>query len=167
MFLKEDVDMRTADFAPLYRSTVGFDRLFEMLDNSIRPEWPPYDIERIDDNAYRISMAVAGFSPEEIELTQQGSVLFIVGKKEAENTQRKGMLHHGLAFRSFRQSFNLADHVKVKGANLVNGMLTIDLERELPEALQPRRFTIGTESPHEPARQIVAPAETDGAAKAA
>lgn len=158
--------MRTADFAPLYRSTVGFDRLFERLENSIRPEWPPYDIERVDDNAYRISMALAGFSIEDIELTQQGSVLIVAGKKEAENGQRKGMLHQGLAFRSFRQSFNLADHLKVTGANLVNGMLTVDLVRELPEALQPRRIEIGTEGPREPARQLTASA-TEATSKAA
>lgn len=150
--------MRNADFAPLFRSTVGFDRLFEMLDAGIRPEWPPYDIERVDDNAYRISMAVAGFSIDELEVTQQGSVLLVSGRKEAENSQRRRMLHQGIAFRSFRQSFNLADHVKVTGANLVNGMLTIDLVRELPEALQPRRIEIGTEKPAEPARQIASPA---------
>lgn len=155
MLLKEDVDMRNADFAPLYRSTVGFDRLIEMMDSSIRPEWPPYDIERIDDHSYRITMAVAGFVSEEIELIQQGNVLLVSGKKEGGNPQRKGMLHQGLAFRNFRQSFNLADHVKVTGANLVNGMLTIELARELPEALQPRRIAIGAERPPEPARQIV------------
>lgn len=156
--------MRTADFAPLFRSTVGFDRLFEMLDSSIRPEWPPYDIERIDGSAYRISMAVAGFSPEEIEVNQQGNVLVVAGRKETEDGQRKGLLHQGLAFRNFRQSFNLADHVRVTGANLVNGMLTIDLVRELPEALQPRRIPIGTESPREPARQLSAPEENAKAA---
>lgn len=147
MLLKEDMDMRITDFAPLYRSTVGYDHLFEMLGNSIRPEWPPYDIERVGANGYRISMAVAGFSPEEIELTQQGSVLSVAGKKEAEDRQRKGMLHQGLAFRSFKQSFNLADHVKAVGANLVNGMLTVDLVRELPEALLPRRIDIGAGRP--------------------
>lgn len=159
--------MRTADFAPLYRSTVGFDRLFEMLESSIRPDWPPYDIERINDNAYRITMALAGFSIEDVELTQQGNVLIVAGKKEAEQGQRKGMLHQGLAFRNFRQSFNLADHLKVTGANLANGMLTVDLVREIPEALQPRRISIGTESPREPVGQIAAPAQTDQAAKAA
>lgn len=159
--------MRTADFAPLYRSTVGFDRLFERLESGIRPEWPPYDIERIHNDAYRITMALAGFSIEDIELTQQGSVLIVAGKKESENGQRKGMLHQGLAFRSFRQSFNLADHLKVTGANLVNGMLTVDLVREIPEALQPRRIAIGTESPREPAGESTVPAERDATAKAA
>ncbi|MDB5377355.1 MAG: heat-shock protein [Rubritepida sp.] len=144
--------MRVADFAPLFRSTVGFDRLFEMLDDSIHPEWPAYDIERVDENAYRISMAVAGFSHDEIEVTQKGGVLVVTGKKDAENTQQKAVLHQGLAYRSFCQSFNLADHVKVKGANLINGMLTIDLVREVPEALQPRRIAIGTESPDDPAQ---------------
>jgi molecular chaperone IbpA len=161
MLLKEDVDMRTSDFAPLYRSMVGFDRLFERLGSNVRPDWPPYDIERVDENSYRITMALAGFSLEDIELTQQGSVLVVAGKKEAENGQRKGMLHQGLAFRSFRQSFNLADHLKVTGANLVNGMLTVDLVREIPEALQPRRIAIGTESPREPALEMATPAETN------
>jgi molecular chaperone IbpA len=164
MLLKEDMDMRIADFAPLYRATVGFDRLFEMLDSSVRPDWPPYDIARVDENGYRVSMAVAGFSPDEIEVTQQGNVLLVAGKKEAETAQRDGMLHQGLAFRSFRQNFNLADHVKVQGANLDNGMLTIDLVREIPESLQPRRIEIGTQSTRE---QIAAPAEADRAATTA
>jgi len=154
ILLKEDVDMRTSDFAPLYRATVGFDRLIERLDNSLRPEWPPYDIERIGDDAYRISMAVAGFALEEIDVTQTGNVLFVAGRKKTETPPRQGMLHQGLAFRSFRQSFNLADHVKVTGANLVNGMLSIDLVRELPEALQPRRIEIGTEAVSAPAPQL-------------
>ncbi|TCI00791.1 Hsp20 family protein [Roseococcus sp. SYP-B2431] len=159
--------MRALDFAPLYRSTVGFDRLFERLENSVRSEWPPYDIERLDDNAYRISMAVAGFLPEDLELTQQGGVLVVTGKKEAENGQRSGMLHQGLAFRSFRQSFNLADHLKVTRANLVNGMLTIDLVREIPEALQPRRIAIGTSPGAEHSGEVVASLGTQTAAQAA
>src|SRR3954468_1323258 len=114
---KEDVAMRY-DFSPLYRSTVGFDRLFDMLDQATRGEaanWPPYNIEKVGDDEYRITMAVAGFSPNEIELVQQENSLLVTGQKhpEAEGVQ---VLHRGIATRSFRQSFNLADHVKVTGA---------------------------------------------------
>src|ERR1700712_2834435 len=108
--------MRNYDFASLFRSTVGFDRLFDMLDNSARPDWPPYNIERKDENQYRISMAIAGFSPNEIELTQQGNVLWVTGQKKMEQ-DRTEMLHQGLAFRNFKQTFNLADHVKVTAAS--------------------------------------------------
>lgn len=134
--------MRTFDFTPLYRSTVGFDRLFDMLDSAARPDWPPYDIEKLGDDEYRISMAVAGFSSEEIELTQEGNTLLVAGaKKQAED--RSDFLHRGIANRSFKQSFSLADHVKVTGAKLENGLLSIDLVRELPEQLKPRRIAIG------------------------
>jgi len=141
--------MRTFDFAPLYRSTVGFDRLFEMLDDTGRleptPNWPPYNIERIGDQ-YRITMAIAGFSSDEIELTQHENTLIVVGRRapEPEGTQ---VLHHGIATRAFKQSFNLADHVKVKGASLHNGLLTVDLVREVPEELKPRRIEIATGGP--------------------
>ena len=138
--------MRTFDFAPFYRSTVGFDRLFEMLDDAAHvetaPNWPPYNIERAGDQ-YRITMAVAGFTSDEIELTQHENTLIVVGRKapEPEGTQ---VLHRGIATRVFKQTFNLADHVKVKGAALENGLLTIDLEREVPEELKPRRIEIAT-----------------------
>jgi molecular chaperone IbpA len=134
--------MRTYDFAPLFRSTVGFDRLFDMLDNSNRPDWPPYNIERIGENDYRISMAIAGFAPHEIELTQQGNMLLVSGQKKAEQNNQE-MLHQGLAYRSFRQTFNLADHVKVTKANLEHGLLSVELAREIPEQLRPRRIEIG------------------------
>ncbi len=133
--------MRTYDFAPLFRSTVGFDRLFDMLDNSTRPDWPPYNIERSGENQYRISMAVAGFGPNEIELTQQGNTLWVSGQKAAQQDHQE-MLHRGLAFRSFKQSFSLADHVKVTAANLENGLLVIELVREVPEQLKPRRIEV-------------------------
>jgi molecular chaperone IbpA len=135
--------MRTYDFAPLFRSTVGFDRLFDMLDNSTRPEWPPYNIERSGENQYRISMAIAGFGPNEIELTQQGNTLWVSGQKNTDQGHQE-MLHRGLAFRSFKQSFSLADHVKVTAANLENGLLTIELVREVPEQLKPRRIEVGS-----------------------
>jgi molecular chaperone IbpA len=136
--------MRTFDFAPLYRSTVGFDRLFDMLDagTTPRPEWPPYDIERKGENQYRISMAVAGFGPNEIELTQHGNLLLVAGQKKGEKDQRE-ILHQGIAYRQFKQTFNLADHVKVVGANLENGLLSVDLVREVPEQLKLRRIAIG------------------------
>jgi molecular chaperone IbpA len=134
--------MRTYDFAPLFRSTVGFDRLFDMLDNSARPDWPPYNIERVGENDYRISMAIAGFGPHEIDLTQQGNTLIVSGQKKAEQDNRE-MLHQGLAYRSFKQTFNLADHVKVTKANLEHGLLSVELAREIPEQLKPRRIEIG------------------------
>jgi molecular chaperone IbpA len=137
----EDVAMRTFDFAPLYRSTIGFDRLFDLLDTNARPDWPPYNIEKKGDNEYRISMAIAGFSSDEVELIQQGPSLIITGQKKAEQDERQ-MLHQGLAFRTFKQTFSLADHMKVAGASLENGLLSIDLVREIPEQLKPRRIEI-------------------------
>lgn len=139
--------MRTFDFAPFYRSTVGFDRLFDMLDNSIRPDWPPYDIEKLDADRYRISMAVAGFSPHEIELTQEGSTLIISGAKAEGDDNQQSFLHRGIANRNFKQTFSLADHVKVEGASLDNGLLSITLVREVPEQLKPRRIAIGSGQP--------------------
>ena len=138
--------MRTLNFAPLYRSTVGFDQLFDMfdmLDTSARPEWPPYNIEKKSENEYRISMALAGFNPEEIELTQHGTTLLVAGQKKAEQDERQ-VLHQGIAFRHFKQTFNLADHVKVLAANFENGLLSIDLQREVPEQLKPRRIEVSS-----------------------
>jgi molecular chaperone IbpA len=146
MLLKEDVVMRTYDFAPLFRSTVGFDRLFDMLDNSTRPDWPPYNIERVGENQYRISMAIAGFGPNEIELTQQGNTLLVTGQKKSEQDNHE-MLHQGLAYRGFKQTFNLADHVKVTAANLENGLLSVELTREVPEQMKPRRIELGSSGP--------------------
>jgi len=138
--------MRTAfDFSPLYRSTVGFDRIADMLDRATRVEpmtnWPPYNIEKAGDDQYRITMAVAGFSPDEIEMTQRENTLLVTGQKhpEPEGVQ---ILHRGIATRSFKQTFDLADHVKVTGANLENGLLTVELKREVPEEFKPRRIEI-------------------------
>jgi molecular chaperone IbpA len=143
----EDVAMRTFDVAPLYRSTVGFDRLFDMLDaNTARSEWPPYDIEKKGENAYQISLAVAGFAPDEIDLTQHGNTLLVSGSKKAADKTRE-MLHQGIAARSFKLTFNLADHVRVEGADLTNGLLTVSLVREIPEQLKPRRIAIGGAEP--------------------
>ena len=137
--------MRTYDFSPLYRSTVGFDHLFNLLDQSARGEasnWPPYNVERISEDDYRITMALAGFSPDEIELVQKENTLHVAGHKSAEQERGSEVLHRGIATRPFRQSFNLAEHVKVVAATFENGMLTVELKREVPEALKPRRIEI-------------------------
>ena len=135
------------DFSPLYRSTVGFDRVFDLLDQATRVEpmtnWPPYNIEKTGEDQYRITMAVAGFSPEEIQLTQQENTLLVVGQKQPESEDRQ-VLHRGIATRAFKQSFNLADFVKVTNASLDNGLLTVELRREIPEALKPRRIEIAS-----------------------
>ena len=133
------------DFSPLYRMTVGFDRMFDMLDqvNQFEPmtNWPPYNVEKQGDDQYRITMAVAGFSQDEVEVTQQENTLVISGKKHQDNGQGE-ILHRGIATRAFKQSFNLADFVKVVEAKLENGLLTVELKREVPEELQPRRIPI-------------------------
>jgi molecular chaperone IbpA len=140
--------MRSAfDFSPLYRSTVGFDRLFDRLDQTAQVEpmanWPPYNIEKLGDDRYVITMAIAGFSPDEVELVQKEGQLFVTGQKKGSEEGRQ-YLHHGIATRAFRQTFNLADHVTVTGASLESGLLTVELKREVPEALKPRRIEIET-----------------------
>jgi molecular chaperone IbpA len=132
--------MRTFDFSPFYRSTVGFDELFDLVDRE-RPDWPPYDIEKLSDDQYRINMAVAGFKQSEIEITQEGSTLIVVGRKDGRDERQ--LLHRGIATRSFKQVFNIADHVKVAGASMEDGMLAIALVREVPEQLKPRKIEIG------------------------
>jgi molecular chaperone IbpA len=145
----EDVAMMY-DFSPLYRSSVGFDRLIDMLDQASRVEpstnWPPYNVEKTGEDQYRITMAVAGFASDEIELVQQENLLLVAGQKQAES-EGSQVLHRGIATRAFRQKFNLADHVKVVGANMENGLLVIELKREVPEALKPRRIEIGSGTP--------------------
>jgi molecular chaperone IbpA len=155
--------MTTFDFSPLYRSTVGFDRLFDMLDNNARPNWPPYNIEKKDEDEYLITMAIAGFAPDEIELTQRGTTLLVMGRKKSEQDQQK-ILHQGIAFRNFKQTFNLADHVKVAAANLENGLLSIDLVREVPEQLKPRRIEIAA-PPSNPLAQDNRPKQLDPASE--
>lgn len=144
--------MRTSDFAPLYRSTVGFDRLFDLLDADVRSDWPPYDIEKLGENEYRIRMAVAGFSPSEIEIIQEGSELGVFGHKGGPESDRQ-FLHRGISASSFRQVFNLADHVTVSDASLENGLLSISLIREVPERLKPRRIEIGQAAQAKPIDQ--------------
>jgi molecular chaperone IbpA len=133
------------DFTPLYRSTIGFDRLLDafgrQLDADAAPGWPPYDIERVSDDAYRISLAVAGFSPDEIELIQKENELTVAGRKNVKDETTQ-YLHRGIANRAFKQTFNLAEHVKVVEAAQENGLLVISLKREVPEALKPRRIEI-------------------------
>ncbi|MBO0346978.1 Hsp20 family protein [Roseibium sp. CAU 1637] len=137
--------MRHFDLTPLYRSTVGFDRLFSLLDsaNADAPSYPPYNIERTGENAYRITMAVAGFSEKELSLEAREHVLTVKGDKEAEDESRS-ILHRGIASRAFERRFQIAEYVRVDGAKLENGLLHIDLVRELPEAMKPRKIEIGT-----------------------
>jgi len=149
--------MRNFDFSPLYRSTVGFDRVFDMLDSASRGEtlnnWPPYNIEKTGEDQYRITMAVAGFSPEEINVTAQGNSLLVMGQKKPDE-EGVQFLHRGIAARAFKQSFDLADHMKVTAANLENGLLVIDLVREIPEAMKPRRIEIRSAQGSEGRRRV-------------
>jgi len=144
--------MRTYDFSPLYRSAVGFDRLANLLESAARTGqesgWPPYNIETTSENAYRIEIAVAGFKPDELNIEVKENGLTVSGRKSAndDTTPERTYLHRGLAERDFERRFQLADHVVVTGADLINGLLSITLERQLPEALKPRRIEIGTGS---------------------
>jgi len=136
--------MRTVDFAPLYRSFVGFDRLADLLDSAAAETatgYPPYNIERTADNEYRIEIAVAGFKPSELEIEVKEGVLTVNGRKAAAEGERR-FVHRGLAERNFERRFQLAEHVVVTDAQLADGLLAISLKRELPEALKPRRIAI-------------------------
>jgi molecular chaperone IbpA len=139
--------MRTYDFAPLYRSAVGFDRLAKLLETAASAEgpngYPPYNIETVGDNAYRVELAVAGFKPDELSVDVKENVLTVTGRKAA-NDEAKRYLHHGLAARNFERRFQLADYVVVNDAALADGLLAISLRRELPESLKPRRVEITT-----------------------
>jgi molecular chaperone IbpA len=161
--------MTNFDLSPLYRSTVGFDHLFDMLDQASRVQpatWPPYNIERVGEDQYRIVMALAGFEPDEIELVQKENMLLVAGQKhpDAEGIE---VLHRGIATRAFKQTFNLADHMKVSGANLENGLLTVELKREVPEALKPRRIDIGSQGGRTAVGQDNRPEQIEGSANAA
>ena len=142
--------MRTFDFAPLYRSTVGFDRMFSVLDQlggveGSVPSYPPYNIERNGENAFRISVAVAGFTDADLSIEAKESTLTIRGEKQASDEEKTGdVLYKGIAERTFERSFQLADYVVVKGARLENGLLHVDLEREIPEAMKPRAIPIAS-----------------------
>ena len=149
--------MRTFDLAPFYRSTIGFDRLFSLLDQATEtaPGYPPYNIERTGENAYRISVAVSGFSEPELSIVATENTLTIKGEKTAnENAKDKSeLLYRGIASRAFERVFQLADHVQVKGASLENGLLHVDLVREIPEAKKPRKIAIA--SSVEPAEKVI------------
>jgi molecular chaperone IbpA len=141
--------MRAFDFSPLFRSTVGFDRLFDLMDSLADQSngYPPYNIERSDDTHYRITLAVAGFAEKDLSAEVREGVLCVTGKRdEAEGSEGKGYLYQGIAGRAFERRFQLADHVEVKGASLENGLLHVDLKRELPEAMKPRQIPIGGSS---------------------
>ncbi len=139
------------DFTPYRRSTVGFDRLFDFLENSSRAEqdnYPPFDIEKLADDRYRITLAVAGFKSNELDITARQNLLVVTGRK-AESRNRDGnFLHMGIATRAFERRFELADFVRVDGADLRDGLLAIELVREIPEAMKPRKIDIGTGTSH-------------------
>ncbi len=141
--------MRTYDFTPLYRSTVGFDRLANMLDSVLTNDgsansYPPYNIEKTGEDAYRITIAVAGFTEDDLNIEARDGQLVITGRKEAEGEKDKTYLHRGIATRAFEKRFQLADHVRASGAVTENGLLHVDLIREVPEALKPRKIEIAT-----------------------
>src|SRR5579862_8312217 len=144
--------MRTFDFAPLYRSTVGFDGMFSMLDQlgggvEGSPGYPPYNIEREGENVYRISVAVAGFTDGDLSIETKENTLTIRGEKQPRDEEKTGeVLYQGIAARTFERSFQLADYVKVRGARLENGLLHVDLVREIPEAMKPRSIPIASSS---------------------
>jgi|TARA_R110002073_G_scaffold126667_1_gene271562 molecular chaperone IbpA len=143
--------MRTHDFTPLYRASVGFDRMADLLDRVMTQDtgattYPPYNIEKTDDDAYRISIAVAGFAAEDLNIEQRENGLIVSARREKDESDRT-YLHRGIATRAFEKRFHLADHVRVTGASHEAGMLHIDLVREVPEALKPRQIEIATETP--------------------
>ena len=139
--------MRGFDFSPLYRSTVGFDRLFQTLDQLTSPDngqtYPPYNIERTGEDAYRITMAVAGFGEKDLTIEAKQNSLTVKGEKTVDESKEGEVLYRGIAARAFERRFQLADHVTVQGASLENGLLHVDLVREIPEAMKPRQIPIG------------------------
>jgi molecular chaperone IbpA len=147
--------MRSAfDFAPYRRSTVGFDRLFDMLENSTvggtQENYPPFDLIKLGDNEYRIELAVAGFKPDELDITSQQNQLIVSGRKKEEDEQKEGndYIYRGIATRSFERRFALADHIQVRGADIRDGLLSIELVREIPEAMKPKKINIGSGAPN-------------------
>ena len=149
--------MERFDFSPLFRSTIGFDRLTRLVDAATRVDssalaYPPYNIEKTGEDAYRLTMAVAGFSSDELDVTVHENTLLVTGKAKTEEDGGR-YLHRGIARRAFERRFSLADHIKIVGASLVNGMLHVDLVHEVPEAAKPRKIQIGTGQP----AQVTAP----------
>lgn len=157
--------MRTAyDFSPLYRSMIGVDRLADLIDSAMRSEsdrsYPPYDVEKTSDDGYRITLAAAGFAPDELEITAQPNLLIVSGRKsDTEDGSARTYLHRGIAARGFERRFELADHVIVKSASHDHGILEIDLVREVPEALKPHRIEIGAAEGTPNMRRINKPTE--------
>lgn len=155
--------MNRFDFSPYRRTMVGFDRLFDMLENQSRASssenYPPFNIERSGEDAYRITLAVAGFKPADIEITAQQNLLVVQGRK-GEETSSAQFLHVGIAQRGFERRFELADYVRVDAANLEDGLLTIDLVREVPEAMKPKKIAVGTQK----TLSVVKDADADSAA---
>ncbi len=148
--------MRSYDLTPLYRTTVGFDRMFDLLDSVGKSEaagYPPYNIERVDEDRYRITLAVAGFSERDIEIEAHESALRVTGLR-TDGDEGRTFLHQGIAGRSFERRFQLADHVKIDGASLVNGLLNIELRREIPEAKKARRIEINAVAPNTGAPKV-------------
>lgn len=142
--------MRTYDLKPLYRSTVGFDRLAAVMDNVMNTDtaqsgYPPYNIEKTDEDSYRITIAVAGFTDDELSIESRDGHLIIAGKKAGEEDKSVNYLHRGIATRAFEKRFQLADHVRAIGATTKNGLLHVDLVREVPEALKPRKIEISSQ----------------------
>ena len=141
--------MTRFDFTPYRRNTVGFDRLFELLENNGRSpqneNYPPFNIERTGENDYKVTVAVAGFKTDEIEITAQQNMLIVAGQKDADSNDNRDFLHMGIASRNFERKFQLADHIHVTDADLADGLLTITLVREVPEALKPRKINIGAQ----------------------
>jgi len=152
--------MRNLDLAPLYRATVGFDRIADLMDRALtadvaQPTYPPYNIEKTAEDAYRISIAVAGFTPDDLTVEVRDGSLFVSARKATDESERK-YLHRGIANRAFERRFALADHVRVTGAVHEHGMLHLDLVREMPEALKPRRIEIARVATLTPALEAVA-----------
>ena len=159
--------MRHVDFSPLYRSTVGFDRVFSMLDSLAQPEqptYPPYNIERTGENAYRISMAVAGFDESELSIELNQHLLTVKGEKGNENGEGSETLYRGIAKRAFERRFQLADHVEVTAAHLKNGLLHVDLVRNIPEAMKPRKIEIAASQKNSEPKAIEAHVVNEGEA---
>jgi molecular chaperone IbpA len=149
--------MRTYDFTPLWRSTIGFDRLFDLLDETqraVEDHYPPYNIERLGDDRYQIALALAGFAPDELAITAEQNVLTVEGRKADRETRE--YLYQGISARPFKRQFNLADYVQVTNASFDNGLLRIELVREIPEAMKPRRIAIGAAPVEQIAQQKAA-----------
>lgn len=146
--------MNVFDTTPLFRTAIGFDRMARLIDTARAaaegPAYPPYNIEKTADDAYVLTMAVAGFAPEDLDITVQDNVLLVSGKARQEPEQERRFLHRGIAGRAFERRFVLADHIQVQGADLSNGLLHVALKREVPEALKPRRIEIGSAKPSQP-----------------